>query len=280
MVAVTDTFIFANNASAMLNSQVNPGDVSIVLASGQGALFPSPSAGQYFAVTIQNVQTGLLEVCYCTGRSGDLLTVERAKEGTVQGTFGVANSVVQARITKGVLDKIIQRRFTGSDAGKYLKVLSSGEVIPDIPSLDDGTSPGNNYVFGTSGTGVKGWLQFPYALHGAAFVSAAPLTLQVAPVSLFFRRGGNLRRVVVLGDVAGNVTIDLRKEPLSTFTGTGTSICNGDFPTLVAQQYSDKTTFAPGFNTAISADEVLNVYITSVSLLRRVLVYMYFEESF
>lgn len=129
MVATTDVLLFANNISSTLNSDVGPGDGSIVLASGQGANYPSPAAGQYFVLTIQNLQTGLLEVCYCTARSGDLLTVERAKEGTSAGTWLAAQSVVQMRLTKGMLEKMLQVRFTGADVDKYLRVQANGQVI-------------------------------------------------------------------------------------------------------------------------------------------------------
>lgn len=128
MVATTDVILFANNVSALLNNDVAPGDSSIVLASGQGAQFPSPTAGQFFVLTVQNLQSGALEICYCTARSGDLLTVERAKEGTSAGTWSAAQSIVQIRLTKGVLEKMLQVRFTGADVDKYLRVAGTGLV--------------------------------------------------------------------------------------------------------------------------------------------------------
>ena len=148
MVATTDIILFANNVSALLNNDVAPGDGSIVLASGQGAKYPSPTAGEYFVVTLQNLQTGEIEVCNCTGRTGDLLTVERAQEGTTAQAFTAADSIVQMRLTKGILEKLIQRRFTAADAGKYLYVNADGTV-----SVSQGTS-GAFYEGETLGAGA------------------------------------------------------------------------------------------------------------------------------
>lgn len=144
MVAVTDVLLFANNASVALNSDVGAGDGSIVLASGQGAEFPSLTTGQYFVITLQNLQSGAIEICYCTARSGDLLTVERAKEGTAAQAFTAAQSIVQMRLTKGILEKIIQRRFTVADADKYLRVQADGEVLAEDALFQ--VPPGISYL--------------------------------------------------------------------------------------------------------------------------------------
>jgi hypothetical protein len=128
VVAVTDTILFANNKIASLNNDVLSGDGSLVLAPGEGAGFPTPAAGQYFAVTLQNLSNGDIEVCYCTARSGDLLTVQRAQEGTIALGFPYSVSVVQMRLTKGILEKMLQVRFTAADVDKYLRVQASGLV--------------------------------------------------------------------------------------------------------------------------------------------------------
>ena len=128
MVAVTDILLYANNVSSPLNGDVGSGDGSIVLASGQGAKYPSPTAGQYFVVTLQNLQSGAIEICHCTARSGDLLTVDRAQEGTPATAFLAAQSVVQMRVTKGMLEKLLQVRFDASDVDSYLKIDANGNV--------------------------------------------------------------------------------------------------------------------------------------------------------
>ena len=116
MVATTDVQLFANNKSATLNNDVAVPDTSLVLTAGQGAAFPSPAAGQFFAVTIQSTITGAYEVGYCTVRSGDVLNVERAQEGTTAQAFLAASSVVQMRLTKGSLERLQNQGPAGTVA--------------------------------------------------------------------------------------------------------------------------------------------------------------------
>lgn len=75
-------FLFANNATTTLAESVSATATVLNVSSGDGALFPSPSTGQAFAVTLVDAATGLTnEICYCTSRSGDALTVVRGQEG-------------------------------------------------------------------------------------------------------------------------------------------------------------------------------------------------------
>lgn len=128
MVAVTDVILFANNKAASLNADVLAGDGSIVLAAGEGAGFPTPTTGQFFAVTLHNTSNGDIEICYCTSRVGDVLGLTRAQEGTTALGFPSAYTTVQMRPTKGILEKFLQVRFTAADVDKYLKIESTGLV--------------------------------------------------------------------------------------------------------------------------------------------------------
>ena len=75
-------FLFANNATTTLAESISATATVLNVATGDGALFPSPSSGQAFAVTLVDAATGLTnEICYCTSRSGDALTVIRGQEG-------------------------------------------------------------------------------------------------------------------------------------------------------------------------------------------------------
>jgi hypothetical protein len=76
-------FIANNNAASSLAAPISNTATSLTVQSGQGALFPNPSAGQQFALTMVDAATGLLtEVMYCTARSGDTMTVTRGQEST------------------------------------------------------------------------------------------------------------------------------------------------------------------------------------------------------
>ncbi len=102
------TFIFANNASSTLAGPISNAATGLNLASGTGALFPNPSVGQQFALTLNDVSTGLLtEIVYCTARVDDTLTVVRAQEGTVAQNW-LAGDLAANLVTKGQMDAMVQ----------------------------------------------------------------------------------------------------------------------------------------------------------------------------
>ena len=75
--------LFANNAASTLANSISSGATSVTLASGGGALFPNPSAGQDFLATLVDAASGLInEIVLCTSVSGDTITITRAQEGT------------------------------------------------------------------------------------------------------------------------------------------------------------------------------------------------------
>ena len=197
MVAVTDVQLFANNKSATLNGNVGVPDASIVLTAGQGAGFPSPVAGEFFALTMQDTISGAFEVCYCTLRVTDVLTVQRAQEGTTAQAFLAASSVVQMRLTKGTLEKLLQRRFTGADVGKYLQVENSGEVIP-VTGTGAGTDHGT-----LTGLGDDDHTQYHNNARGDA---------RYPPLA---RAVGTTKSIVGGGDLSADRTLSLENDTTS-----------------------------------------------------------------
>ena len=96
--------ILANNATAKLAGAISTAATAITVQSGQGAMFPAPSAPDWFPVTLIDA-AGNIEICKCTARTGDILTVTRAQEGTSAKEFA-AGSRVSLRITKAVIDYV------------------------------------------------------------------------------------------------------------------------------------------------------------------------------
>lgn len=97
------TCLAANNASARLATSVTVEDLAIQLSTGEGAMFPTPTADDYFMVTVfeQTGETFRMEIMKCTHRDGDVLTVERAQEGTSAVAFSVSGRV-ENRFTAGM----------------------------------------------------------------------------------------------------------------------------------------------------------------------------------
>lgn len=99
--------VWTNNASSVMASGISNVATAVTVSAGQGALFPSPSAGQYAMVTLEDV-AGVIEVVKCTSRSSDTLTIVRAQEGTAGVAFA-SGSRVELRVTAGVLAALLQK---------------------------------------------------------------------------------------------------------------------------------------------------------------------------
>ena len=96
--------ILANNANGNLAASITAAATTFTIQAGQGERFPAPPPGDWFPLTIVR-NTGEIEVCKCTARSGDIFTVVRAQEGTTAKTFD-PGSRVSLRITNAVFNEI------------------------------------------------------------------------------------------------------------------------------------------------------------------------------
>jgi len=129
------TILFANNAASTLASNISSGALSLTLAAGTGTLFPNPSAGQYFLITMIPASTGVPgEIMQVTARSGDTLTIVRAQEGTTATAYS-AGDAVSNQLTAGSLANFIQsnaatpnRIVTASGAFTLLSTDNNGSV--------------------------------------------------------------------------------------------------------------------------------------------------------
>ena len=101
--------LFANNAKTTLASGITSTQTTISVAPGTGAMFPSPVLGvSYFKLTLVSAASATVyEVCTCTGRSGDTLTVIRGQEGTSGQPF-ILNDIVGQYDTAGTMGDLVQ----------------------------------------------------------------------------------------------------------------------------------------------------------------------------
>lgn len=100
-------YVFTNNASALLDQQLDTGSSTAVLEAGTGSAFPAPTGGDFFVVTLQDTDANL-EYCLCTARSGDTLTLSRNQEGSSEQTWP-AGTRLELRATAATLAEFIQR---------------------------------------------------------------------------------------------------------------------------------------------------------------------------
>jgi len=141
--------LFANNATSTLAGSISNVATTCLLAPGSGALFPSPSGGNFFKLTFSDAATGLLkEIVHCTARSADTLTIVRAQEGTTALAW-TAGDIAANLLTAGTMEGFPQ---DDDNPGRLLGVLvvtASGAV-----SLPAGTN--SIIVEGVGGGGGGG----------------------------------------------------------------------------------------------------------------------------
>lgn len=111
--------LFANNANSTLAASIDSTATSVTLAPGTGSKFPSPGANQYFTATFVNEATGLQnEIVNVTARSGDVLTIVRAQEGTIALNWN-AGDFCSNFLTAGTTATFLQQGQAQSQTGNY-----------------------------------------------------------------------------------------------------------------------------------------------------------------
>jgi hypothetical protein len=137
-----------NNAYGTLLASISASDVTITLATGNGAQFPSLAAGEYFYATLVDVNNNL-EVVKVTARVSDILTVVRGQDGTTARAYLVGDRIEQRMVTALFNEKL---DATSGEASK----------IHVTDYVDFGPTPGLagrakwNDTDGTIDLGLKG----------------------------------------------------------------------------------------------------------------------------
>lgn len=126
-------FLFANNASSTLAGTLSSGATSMTVASGTGALFPHPSAGQLFVLTLTDAATGLLnEIVHVTSVSGDTFTIVRAQEGTTAVAWNIGDGAANLW-TAGQAAALVQLQELQQQATNY--AVDSGSANAGVVTL-------------------------------------------------------------------------------------------------------------------------------------------------
>lgn len=156
-------FIFANNAGSTLAGPINNSTTSLSVASGGGALFPTPVVGtQQFAITLIDAATGLLrEVCYVTAVSVDTFTILRGQEGTSSFNW-LAGDLVQELWTAGQCAAMLQTSQT----------FVTGTVFYVNSTTGNDSNPGTNTLPFRTGQGAISAIK--------SFISTAIITVNFA----------------------------------------------------------------------------------------------------
>jgi len=148
-----------NNAFGTLNASINSSATTIVLVAGQGARFPTLSAGDYFYATLIDTSNNL-EIVKCTARSTDTLTVVRAQDSTTARAYAT-NDRFELRPTAALFNETIDKAdaalpkaggtITGGNWVDFQN--SQGTTIKGIRAVQFGY--GSPYTAIQIGTGVS-----------------------------------------------------------------------------------------------------------------------------
>jgi len=107
--------LVTNNASGTLASSINDVELSLTLNSGQGALFPNPTGGDYFYVTLVT-NANDKEIVKVTARSTNTLTIVRGQDGTTARAF-TAGDRVEMRFCAALHDTYAKQDDTNAFVG-------------------------------------------------------------------------------------------------------------------------------------------------------------------
>lgn len=131
------TILFTNNAASTLASGITNVATSLTVATGQGALFPSPTGAQFFYATLENTGATIREIVKVTARTTDTFTIVRGQDGTTAAAWSTGDKV-QLRVTAADLNNFGQLDTANTWA--------SGQVFV-APVL--GTPASGNFSTGT-----------------------------------------------------------------------------------------------------------------------------------
>ena len=157
--------VFKNNAKTTLASSLSNSATSATVTDG--SVFPSLSAGKFFLITFDDGSNN--EICKCTARSGNTLTIVRAQESTTARAFS-SGDAAEGRVTAGVLETIQENIAAKSANQTVFNATTAGGAT----TYNIGTNPGveaNAMVF------LNGVLQH----HDTISFSGTNLTFDAAP---------------------------------------------------------------------------------------------------
>lgn len=133
---------FSNNASATLAASITSTSTSITVTTGQGALFPALSAGDYFYATLFNSSNNI-EIIKVTARSSDTMTAVRGQDGTTARAYAAADKL-ELRLVSAALND-----FVSEDGNNTL--TGTNTFNGNISSSGTNTFTGTNNFTGPVG---------------------------------------------------------------------------------------------------------------------------------
>jgi len=235
---------FTNNAVATLSASINSSATTITVASGQGALFPTLSTGDYFYATIIDSSNNI-EIVKVTARATDSLTVVRAQESTTGRSF-IGGDNISLRVTAAGLTN-----FAGQDKNNTFSgtnTFSAGVTFSSTTSFTGAATFADPPTFTTGSlpiaSGGTGQTTRQAAINALAGTQTANRVLRSNGTDT------TLSQVALATDVTGTLPVANGGTGATTFTSG--AILKGDGTSAVS--------------AASAADIVAAISTTAVAL--------------
>lgn len=120
--------VFKNNAYGVLAAELSSIATSLTLLAGHGARFPAPTGGDHFLATLVlldgNGNESGWEIVKCTARTSDVLTIQRAQEGTTALTWA-PGSRLEMRATADTFANVAQWSGKSAPTGTVVGTTDS-----------------------------------------------------------------------------------------------------------------------------------------------------------
>lgn len=130
---MSDRQLFSNNGVSLLAAPIDASSTMLAVIAGHGALFPNPSPGEFFLVTLEDQAATIREIIRVNARSGDVFTsIQRAQEGTIARAWSASagnDTLVDHRITAETLRQAlsqpaVQIQYNGVSTGAAASTLN------------------------------------------------------------------------------------------------------------------------------------------------------------
>lgn len=238
-------FLYANNAATTLAGPIAATATTVNLAAGTGALFPSPGAGQQFSLTfISAGNPNIIEIAYCTSRSGDVCTITRGQEGTAARAF-IAGDEANNDLTAATCAAFIQASQLQQQATNY--AVDTGPVNAIQVALTP--QPGSLALI--AGSPIR-------VLVGHTNTGNATLTISGLPTTSVFAQGGATNSLAAGSLIVGQI-YEFTYVPSVGFEVSTAKVLLSTANTWAGAQTIANNVFWSGANTGGASQALLGV---------------------